>query len=95
MFLYSKQIYESHLSKENMTQPSSMFIGGKIIEMSSVKFFLKHPVYQHEDTNNERLSLAMPHSGLKPKNENDPKEEDDLQWNTTFDGRRLLTEDDL
>ena len=44
MFLYSKQIYESHLSKENMTQPSSMFIDGKIIEMPSVKFFLKHPV---------------------------------------------------
>ena len=21
---------------------------------------------------------------------NDPKEEDDLRWNTTFDGRRLL-----
>ena len=34
-------------------------------------------------------------SGLKPKNENDPKEEDDLRWNTTFDGRRPLTEDDL
>ena len=52
-------------------------------------------VDQLEDTNNERLSLAMPHSGLKPKNENDPKEEDDLRWNTTFDGRKLLTEDDL
>ena len=52
-------------------------------------------VDQHEDTNNERLSLAMPHSGLKPKNENDPKEEDDLRWKTTFDGRQLLTEDDL
>ena len=35
----------------------------------------------------------MPHSGLKPKNENDPKEEDDLRWNTTFDGRQLLTEE--
>ena len=35
-------------------------------------------VEQLEDTNNERLSLAMPHSGLKPKNENDPKEVDDL-----------------
>ena len=44
---------------------------------------------QLEDTNNERLSLAMPHSGLKPKNENDPKEEDDL------DGRRPLTEDNF
>ena len=52
-------------------------------------------VDQLEDTNNERLSLAMPHSGLKPKNKNDPKEEDDLRWNTLFDGRRLLTEDDL
>ena len=52
-------------------------------------------VDQLEDTNNERLSLAMPHSGLKPKNENDPKEEDDLRWNTTFDGRQLLTEDNL
>ena len=63
-------------------------------------------VDQLEDTNNERLSLAMPHSGLKPKNENDPKEEDDLDgrrpltednfWQkTTFDRRRLLTEDAL
>ena len=46
-------------------------------------------VDQLEDTNNERLSLAMPHSGLKPKNENDPKEEDDL------DGRRPLMEDNF
>ena len=27
-----------------MTQSYSMFIAGKIIEMPSVKFFLKHPV---------------------------------------------------
>ena len=27
----------------------------------------------------------MPHSGLKPKNENDPKEEEDLRWKMTFD----------
>ena len=46
-------------------------------------------VDQLEDTNNERLSLAMPHSGLKPKNENDPKEEDDL------DGRQPLTQDNF
>ena len=52
-------------------------------------------VDQYEDTKNERLSLAMPHSGQKPKNENEPKEEDDLRWKTTFDGRQLLTEDDL
>ena len=58
---------------------------------------MPHPGLKHklEDTNNERLSSAMPHSGLKPKNENDSKEEDDLRWNTTFDGRQLLTEDDL
>ena len=41
----------------------------------------------------------MPHSGLKAKNENDPKEEDDLQWKTTFNGRRpsmeYANEDDL
>ena len=42
-----------------------------------------------EDTNNERLSLAMPHSGLKPKNENEPKEEDDIPLKTTFDGRQF------
>ena len=30
-------------------------------------------VDQLEDTNNERLSLAMPYSGLKPKNEEDGK----------------------
>ena len=52
-------------------------------------------VDQLEDTNNERLSLAMPHSGLKPKNENEPKEEDDIPLKTTFDGRQFLTEDDL
>ena len=52
-------------------------------------------VDQLEDTNNERLSLAMSHSGLKPKYENDTKEEDDLRWRTTFDGRQLVTEDNL
>ena len=52
-------------------------------------------VDQLEDTNNERLSWAMPHSGLKPKNEKDPEEEDDFRWKMTFDGRRPLTEDDL
>ena len=35
-------------------------------------------VDQLEDTNNEKLSSAMPHLGLKPKSENDPKEEDSL-----------------
>ena len=49
-------------------------------------------VDQLEDTNKERLRLAIPHSGLKPKNEKDPKEEDNRQWKTTFDGRRRLTE---
>ena len=37
----------------------------------------------------------MPHSGLKPKIENDPKEEDDLRWKTVLDGGRPLKEDDL
>ena len=32
-----------------MPQPYSMFIAGKIKEMTSVKFFLKHPVLQEED----------------------------------------------
>ena len=59
----------------------------KILEVNEVD--------QLEDTNNERLSRAIPHSGLKPKNENDPKEEDDLQWKTTFDIRQHFTEDDL
>ena len=44
-------------------------------------------VDQLKDTNNERWSLAMPHSGLKPKNENDPKEEDDFRQKMTPDGR--------
>ena len=52
-------------------------------------------VDQLEDTNNERLSWAMPHSGLKPKNKNDPKEEDDIQWKTVSDGRRPSMEDGL
>ena len=46
-------------------------------------------VDQIEDTYNERLSWAMPHSGLKPKNEND------LWRKITFDERRHLAEDDL
>jgi len=37
----------------------------------------------------------MPLSGLKPKNENDSKEENVLDGRQPFDGRRLLTEDDL
>ena len=37
----------------------------------------------------------MPHSGLKPKNENDPKEQDDHQWKTVLDGERPSMEDDL
>ena len=52
-------------------------------------------VDQLEDTNNERLRWAMPHSGLKPKNEKDPKEEDDLRWKMTFAGRQPLMGDDL
>ena len=62
-------------------------------------------VDQLEDTNKERLRRAMPHSGLKPK-DNDPKEkttfhgrrplmEGGLWWKTTFDGRQPLTEGDL
>ena len=51
-------------------------------------------VYQLEDTNNKRLRPAMPHSGLKPK-DNDPKEEDDLRWKKTFDGRRPLMKGNL
>ena len=50
-------------------------------------------VDQIEDTYNERLSWAMPHSGLKPKNENDPKVEYDLR-KTPFNRRLPLTEDD-
>ena len=40
------------------------------------------------------LHIAGRHMALD-KNENDPKEEDNLQWKTTFDIRQLLTEDDL
>ena len=43
-------------------------------------------VDQLEDTNNERLSWAMPHSGLIPENEIDSKEEDDFWWKTVLDG---------
>ena len=48
-------------------------------------------VDQLEDTNNEWLSWSMSLSGLKAKNENDPKEEDDLRWKMTFHRRRPLT----
>ena len=51
-------------------------------------------VDQLEDTNNERLRRAMPHSGLKPKDD-DPKEEDNLRWKKTFDGRRPLIDHTL
>ena len=44
LFLYSRQSYGSHLS--NMFQPSSMFIAVEIIEMQSVKFFMKYPASQ-------------------------------------------------
>ena len=37
----------------------------------------------------------MPHSGLKPKNENDPKEEDNLPWKTVLDGGQPSMDDDL
>ena len=37
----------------------------------------------------------MPHSGLKPKNENDPKDEDDLRWKTVLDGGRPSIKDNL
>ena len=37
----------------------------------------------------------MPHSGLKSKNENDPKEEDDFRWKTVVDGGQPSMEDDL
>ena len=36
----------------------------------------------------------MPHSGLKPK-DNDPKEEDDLPWKKIFNGRIPLIDHDL
>ena len=39
--------------------------------------------------NKEDLHIAGRHTALD-KNENDPKEEDDLRWKTTFDGRRPL-----
>ena len=52
-------------------------------------------VDQHEETNNERLCWAIPHSGLKPKNNYDPREEGDLWWKTTFDGKQILTGDNL
>ena len=37
----------------------------------------------------------LTHSGLKPKYENDPKEEDDLWWKTVLDGEWPMTENDL
>ena len=44
--------------------------------------------------NKEDLHIAGRHTALA-KNENDPKEEDDLRWNTTFDGRQPSVEDNL
>ena len=48
-----------------------------------------------KETNNKRLSWTMPHSAQKPKTENVQKEEDDLQWKMTFDGRQPLMDADL
>ena len=45
---------------------------------SKRKIMVVIEVGQLENTYNERLSETMPLSGLKSKNENDPKEEDDL-----------------
>jgi len=53
---------------------------------------LGRPTRRHKK---QRAGLSMPHSGLKPKNENEPKEEDDLRRKTTFDKRQPLTEDDF
>ena len=83
---------------------SSRWTSSKVKVMQVIK------VDQLEDTNYERLTWAKLHSGLKPKNENVPKEdfwrkatfdrrwplmEDDLWQKTTFDGRPPLTGDDL
>ena len=56
----------------------------EVIEVDKVK-----------ETNNKRLSGTMPHSAQKPQNENNPKEEDNLQWRMTFDGKQPLMDDDL
>ena len=39
-----------------MSQPSSIFIAGEIIEMPSVKFFLKHPVLTNCVKSEEKLA---------------------------------------
>ena len=58
----------------------------EVVEEKEKPHFLSSAyVEKLKETNNKRLSLSMPHSGQKPKNENDPKEEDDLQWKMTFD----------
>ena len=48
-----------------------------------------------KETNNKKADLNIPHSGQKPKNENEPKEEDDLQWKMTFVGKQPLMDDYL
>ena len=66
---------------------SSRWTSSKVKVMQVIK------VDQLEDTNYERLTWAKLHSGLKPKNENVPKE--DFWRKATFDRRWPLTEDDL
>ena len=51
-------------------------------------------MHENDLKNKEDLHIAGRHTALD-KNENNPKEDDDLRWNMTFDGKRLLTEDDL
>ena len=85
------EIFRTHLTSTSSTISSTYSSQKRSLRWSSSKRKIMEviEVNQLEDTNKERLIWPMPHSGLKPKNENGPKEEDDL------DGRQPLTEADL
>ena len=105
------QKWKWHLTEDDIRQKTA-FDGRRSLRWTSSKRKIMEviEVDQLEDTNNEKLSWAMPHSGLKPKLEDTnnerlswamphsglkPKNENYIWQKATFDGRRPLTEDDL
>ena len=74
---------EDHLCWE------TTFAGRKMTSNIQMDFINEDDLKHKED-----LHIAGRHTALD-KIENNPKEDDHLRWNMTFDRRRLLTEDDL
>ena len=87
--------FRTHLTSMSSTISSTYSSQKRSLRWTSSKRKIMEviAVDQLEETNNKRLSWALPHSRLKAKN--DPKEKDDLRQKTTFGKRRPSTKDDL